>query len=470
MSLLPKLPKAPDGVTFGMSIRQSVLYNDLGFRGNRSIAFRRVYGIDYSPAYISCDNNAKSWDRSKDNNFNRQLCFELNPEVIAQKFISTTARTARQLVRIAMIVSSTMRWRKNHIKEDLLEDLNVFWDAYEDHMTCLYTFWNVESLLTSSLIDELVRMGFKDEVSAGLPSFVVPNEYNWFIHEQRDLANIKLRFSDSQTELHDAATHHANIFGFLSTPCNIGVAPSGADIIVRMNHIDIPDDNSYTAKRINDFPNNIFKLGILEQELSFWKHERLDAFALSDKYAKPMYNTLSDLLELPIDLMFFMTRDELTRAITNKRDIETDMLKLRMESYCLALINDSIDFYQPTTEVKKEQIIAKNGDIFKGMPTSYGKVQGRVRILPVGIRNPILSSDEIIVTNMTRPEIGSALDIALAYVTDEGGRLCHAAILSREKKKPCVVGLGNATQVLRSGMLIEVDGNNGTITVIDSTV
>ena len=98
-----------------------------------------------------------------------------------------------------------------------------------------------------------------------------------------------------------------------------------------------------------------------------------------------------------------------------------------------------------------------------------------------------VEKDEIIVTSMTRPELGTALDTALAYVTDEGGRLCHAAIVAREKmkpcitntnflchaaivsrakQKPCVVGTRKASAELRDGMLIEVDGTNGTVTVL----
>ena len=100
------------------------------------------------------------------------------------------------------------------------------------------------------------------------------------------------------------------------------------------------------------------------------------------------------------------------------------------------------------------------------MPTSAGIIKGKARIIPTGAKNPQLNNDEIIVAKMTRPELGNALDIVLAYITDEGGRLCHAGIVSREKKKPCVTGLGNATEVLRDGMIIEVDGSNGTVTVI----
>jgi pyruvate,water dikinase len=48
-------------------------------------------------------------------------------------------------------------------------------------------------------------------------------------------------------------------------------------------------------------------------------------------------------------------------------------------------------------------------------------------------------------------------------VTDEGGLLCHAAIICREMGKPCVVGTKNATLVLKNGDLIKVDAIDGKV-------
>ena len=57
---------------------------------------------------------------------------------------------------------------------------------------------------------------------------------------------------------------------------------------------------------------------------------------------------------------------------------------------------------------------------------------------------------------MTRPEIAVCFD---AIVTDMGGILCHVAILAREKNVPCIVGAGNATALLSTGMELCVDGD-----------
>jgi pyruvate,water dikinase len=55
---------------------------------------------------------------------------------------------------------------------------------------------------------------------------------------------------------------------------------------------------------------------------------------------------------------------------------------------------------------------------------------------------------------------------ASAVLTDEGGLLCHAAIVSREMKKPCIVGTKIATRIIKDGNTIEVDANNGIVKII----
>ena len=73
---------------------------------------------------------------------------------------------------------------------------------------------------------------------------------------------------------------------------------------------------------------------------------------------------------------------------------------------------------------------------------------------------------EILVTSMTDPAWEPIMKRASAIVTDRGGRTCHSAIISRELGIPCIVGTGNATEVLRTGTDITVscaEGDRGNI-------
>ncbi len=71
--------------------------------------------------------------------------------------------------------------------------------------------------------------------------------------------------------------------------------------------------------------------------------------------------------------------------------------------------------------------------------------------------------NDILISINSTPSLTPAIKKAAAIVTDEGGRGCHAAIISRELKKPCVIGTKYATKVFKDGDLVEVDAEKGII-------
>ncbi len=100
----------------------------------------------------------------------------------------------------------------------------------------------------------------------------------------------------------------------------------------------------------------------------------------------------------------------------------------------------------------------------KGNIGSKGLVQGRVKVvLDLQADWNKMQEGDILVTGMTRPEFVPLMKMASAIVTDEGGITCHAAIVSREMKKPCIIGTKNATKILRDGDMVEVDANKGIV-------
>ncbi len=86
---------------------------------------------------------------------------------------------------------------------------------------------------------------------------------------------------------------------------------------------------------------------------------------------------------------------------------------------------------------------------------------GKVRLIPDVSRISEFKKGEVLVTKMTDPDWTSIMGIASAIITDEGGRTCHAAIVSRELGIPSVVGTKNATKVLKNGQMVTVDCTQG---------
>ncbi|MEW6407872.1 MAG: PEP-utilizing enzyme [Patescibacteria group bacterium] len=101
--------------------------------------------------------------------------------------------------------------------------------------------------------------------------------------------------------------------------------------------------------------------------------------------------------------------------------------------------------------------------IFKGNIAYSGKAIGRVKIVNSFKDVKKVKKGDILVSVQTMPSLLPAMKQAAAFVTDQGGITCHAAIVAREMKKPCVIGTKIAARVLRDGQLIEVDARRGIV-------
>jgi phosphohistidine swiveling domain-containing protein len=102
----------------------------------------------------------------------------------------------------------------------------------------------------------------------------------------------------------------------------------------------------------------------------------------------------------------------------------------------------------------------------KGNIANQGSVKGKVKIILASNQLDKVKPGDVLVAVMTTPDFVPAMEKASAFVTDEGGILCHAAIVSREMGKPCIIGTKIATQVLKDGDEVEVDADKGVVTIL----
>jgi phosphoenolpyruvate synthase/pyruvate phosphate dikinase len=106
----------------------------------------------------------------------------------------------------------------------------------------------------------------------------------------------------------------------------------------------------------------------------------------------------------------------------------------------------------------------KENLFIKGTSAQRGLIKGRVRlVLDNNIKKVIFNNNDILVSISTSPELMPLIKKCGAIITDEGGLTCHAAIVSRELKKPCIIGTKIATSILRDGDMVEVDANKGIV-------
>lgn len=103
----------------------------------------------------------------------------------------------------------------------------------------------------------------------------------------------------------------------------------------------------------------------------------------------------------------------------------------------------------------------------KGNAAFRGITTGKVKLIRLIEDAHDIVEGDILVASMTDPRYLPFMKKAGAIITDEGGITCHAAIVARELKKPCIIGTKIATQVLHDGDLVEVDADTGIVKILE---
>ena len=107
------------------------------------------------------------------------------------------------------------------------------------------------------------------------------------------------------------------------------------------------------------------------------------------------------------------------------------------------------------------------GTILAGLAGCPGTARGRARVIMSPFDGRDLQPGEVLVAPITDPSWTPLFVPASAVVVDVGAPISHAVIVSRELGIPCVVSVTDATRKIPDGALVDVDGTNGTVTLVE---
>ena len=184
-----------------------------------------------------------------------------------------------------------------------------------------------------------------------------------------------------------------------------------------------------------------------------------------------------DLIVKELDMKYhqfiLLTYQEILDSLKSGKKIELKEFKKRSQGYVFLIEKrePSIIFGRngrslSNTIDKNIGTLNKGGNIITGQAVSPGIVKGKAKIIMKVDKLREVKIGDVLVCSMTSPEYVPAMRNAIAIITDEGGLLSHASIVSRELGKPCVVGTKVATKALKDGDLVEVDANKGTVRIL----
>jgi phosphohistidine swiveling domain-containing protein len=216
-------------------------------------------------------------------------------------------------------------------------------------------------------------------------------------------------------------------------------------------------------------PTEIVNLLEITDNFNAWQDERKKGTFWATHYFSVLLEEFSKRTHYSLDQLKYAFPPEMSDILSER--IDSDELNKRIE-YCMIIW--ILDHYDVTTDkdfIEKLDRIgtgeAATTHEVKGFTASRGKVTGSVKILVSSDEMDKVENGDILVAVMTRPDYLPAMQKAAAFVTDEGGITCHAAIVAREMRKPCIIGTKIATKTFKDGDMVEVDAEKGTVRLLD---
>jgi phosphoenolpyruvate synthase/pyruvate phosphate dikinase len=206
---------------------------------------------------------------------------------------------------------------------------------------------------------------------------------------------------------------------------------------------------------------------LLAREYVYFRTWRMDVVMLVTHRTKHLLEAIAKRLHISLRELSFLSAEEIYHALDGQ-SLPEDLVQ-RQEGFLALLENKSVAIYsgevvQKTKESLTTTVIATS---FSGTVAFKGKATGRVSIVYSEKDRAKFQKGNILVSPMTKPEIVTVMKLAGAIITDEGGITCHAAIMSRELRIPCIIGTKIATQVFKDGDLVEVDANSGVVRILE---
>lgn len=387
--------------------------------------------------------------------------------------------------------------------EEAQQSLTRFIELTLNVMPFLPSLVLIQDKLEDDLRDLIARKINSDSdsetVSRLLSDLLIPSRNASVVEETRSLASLaaecerrglgaemivekengRLREQGSARypELRDQIKRHIDDFGWLGTFTYLGAPFSFGDILGRLKAaLERGDCESRWLKKRFRIKTDLKKakesmkalnlkseeqrLVKLAQEYLFWRFERVDVNFRTEVRLRSIEQCIGKAFHLSREQLVALSYTEILALMgTNEKKVTRNILNGRLQKgFAVRKQNKSISLWiENSAPVDNEDEFLPDVSSIRGQTACKGLVEGKARIVNSPAEMDKVEHGDIIVTPMTTPDLMVAIEKAFGIITDEGGILCHAAIISREMNIPCIIGTKYATSVITDGSVIQLD-------------
>jgi phosphoenolpyruvate synthase/pyruvate phosphate dikinase len=212
------------------------------------------------------------------------------------------------------------------------------------------------------------------------------------------------------------------------------------------------------------------KISLLRSFAGYREYPKYGIVSRSFVYKQALLKEAEKLVQAGVihekEEIYYLNFEELREAVRTGK-LDTQIISKRKEGHKLhEKLNPprviTSDGEIITGSYKRENLPA---DAIIGLPVSAGIIEGRARVI-LNMEDANLEDGDILVTMFTDPSWTPLFVSIKGLVTEVGGLMTHGAVIAREYGLPAVVGVENATQLIKDGQRISINGTEGYIEIL----
>jgi len=221
---------------------------------------------------------------------------------------------------------------------------------------------------------------------------------------------------------------------------------------------------------LEKFKDNSFAqmLFITTNEAIYFRTWRTERHTQSCYYIFPLFKEIARRLDLHeyLDVLYILP-PELRDIIKKNKLIDKQCIDQRKNAFTYITFGSKdaliLQGEEALASLKYLKLSGEITDLIQGTPAFRGKVKGKVLVVTQRDQWLQIQHAEILVIHTTTPDMVPFLKNIKAIITEEGGILSHASVISREMKIPCIIGTKTTTKILKTGDYVEVDAEKGIV-------
>lgn len=215
---------------------------------------------------------------------------------------------------------------------------------------------------------------------------------------------------------------------------------------------------------------NLFELAA---KLGFMRDRKKAFLGKSVQFRNTIMEEISRRFKIEWNDIRFYLMDEFEDLLLHDIKLEHEEIEKRKEGIYISSISNMFTGGEAREEyfqsVKTESEDTKVLNTRRGICASHGVVRGKARICLTFEESNKLEKGEILIAYGTDFDFMNAIVKSSGIITEEGGILSHASVISRELKKPCIIAFKGITKLVKDGDLIELDAEKGTVKLLEKS-